>query len=309
MARRFVENFRLRELAYIVDIAATESIRKSAARHNIGQPRLSKIVHDIESEVGDRIFRRAGNKTVPTALGAIFIAEARQALASIDTAKTRIERSKRGFARHFHVGGVPNPTVRLIGPATLRTIEAHGDVTIEVTLGDSEGLIAEMKHRRFNLVIARAMNESMVSPLRRRVLYPEMGIVVARPGHPLAGRGTIDPTVLGAYPWVMPRQGPTRNAIELAFLNAGINPPQPFFVNYDLPLVTDVLCRGDALAVISRLVASPLLKSGQLAHIDVGIGFNLPSYAVYSFPEIEQDPVCSFIEKAIWHVAQTELSE
>ncbi len=73
----------LTHLRYIVEVARHGSVTKAAAALYIGQPNLSKIIKDMESELGITIFRRTSKGVVPTAAGAELVAHAEKAIAEI----------------------------------------------------------------------------------------------------------------------------------------------------------------------------------------------------------------------------------
>lgn len=299
-----VRNLKARELQYILSVHSAGSIRKSAWENNISQPALSKIIHDIEGELGVRLFERAGNRTVATVYGEIFIAEATRILASIGLIQTKIQRLQ-ARSRHFYrIGGVPNPALRLIPSAFLRARERYPDLNVELVEGFSEQLVEDLGQRKYDFVIARAMHFEAMPSVKSTLLYPETGMIVAHCDHPLAGRRAVGDAELTAFRWILPPTGPTLAAIEQSFLNAGLSIPVPFFVNYGVSIVTDLLLRTPALTVMSKGVASPLIRSGELAEIDVGIDITLPSYAVYSLHRRDPDPVMDGLEDALVAVAR-----
>jgi DNA-binding transcriptional LysR family regulator len=298
-------HLKTRELQYIVSVHAHGSIRKAAAEHNISQPALSKIIHQIESELGVCLFLRANNRTTITDFGRIFLSEATQILASVGAIQTKIDRLRAQGQNFYHVGATPNPALRLVPAAFIRTLKAFPQLNLQLTEDGSERLIVGLRERMYQLVIARAMSIDPLSPLKSTLLYPESGVIVSRRDHPLARKRSVKHADVQSYPWILPPPGPTLNAIEMSFINAGSVPPRPFFVNYAISIVSDILVRSDALTVLSRAVAGPLLRAGVLRTLAIGIEFRLPSYAVYSLPSSFPDPVHEFLEQSLVAVADS----
>ena len=60
-------------LQYIIEIERTRSISQAAENLFIGQPNLSRILHDVEQMLGFRIFERSTRGVRPTTRGTIFL--------------------------------------------------------------------------------------------------------------------------------------------------------------------------------------------------------------------------------------------
>lgn len=74
----------LKYLRYIVHIAQTGSITKSAEQMLVAQPNLSNAVRDLEAEIGITIFSRTPRGVTPTADGEEFLTYARSILRQVD---------------------------------------------------------------------------------------------------------------------------------------------------------------------------------------------------------------------------------
>lgn len=72
----------LRHLRYFVAVAEEGSFLAAASRLRVAQPALSKQIHDLEREVGVKLFERRPRGTRMTAAGEAFLRHARNALES-----------------------------------------------------------------------------------------------------------------------------------------------------------------------------------------------------------------------------------
>jgi LysR family hca operon transcriptional activator len=72
----------LRHLRYFVAVAEAGSFLGAASRLRVAQPALSKQIHDLEREVGVKLFERRPRGTRMTAAGEAFLCHARPALES-----------------------------------------------------------------------------------------------------------------------------------------------------------------------------------------------------------------------------------
>ena len=71
-------------LQYIVEIERMRSISQAAENLFIGQPNLSRILHDMEDSLGFRIFERTSRGVRPTERGTDFLQHAKSILREMD---------------------------------------------------------------------------------------------------------------------------------------------------------------------------------------------------------------------------------
>lgn len=71
-------------LQYIIEIERTRSISQAAENLFLGQPNLSRILHDLEDNLGFRIFERTSRGVRPTERGSAFLQHARNVLREVE---------------------------------------------------------------------------------------------------------------------------------------------------------------------------------------------------------------------------------
>ncbi len=69
-----------REMSYVLAIARHQNITRAANALYITQPTLSKFLQNLEQNLGQDLFRRLGNRYVPTYAGERYLEKARQIL-------------------------------------------------------------------------------------------------------------------------------------------------------------------------------------------------------------------------------------
>lgn len=87
---------------YVEEVARAGSMRKAAERLNVTASALQRRIHDIEEDLGAKIFERAARGIKTTAEGEIFIAWIREQSAGLDRACSQIDdlsKLKRGQVR------------------------------------------------------------------------------------------------------------------------------------------------------------------------------------------------------------------
>lgn len=74
----------LQHLKYIVEVEHTGSITKAAENLFLGQPNLSKVIKEMENEIGFKIFKRSAKGVVPTDKGLEFLQYAKSILVQVN---------------------------------------------------------------------------------------------------------------------------------------------------------------------------------------------------------------------------------
>jgi LysR family transcriptional regulator, hca operon transcriptional activator len=92
----------LRHLRYFVAVAEAGSLTVAAARKlHTSQPSLSRQIHDLENEVGARLFTRRARGIELTPAGRAFLEHARAVLSQVEAAGEAARRVDRpAWARH-----------------------------------------------------------------------------------------------------------------------------------------------------------------------------------------------------------------
>lgn len=302
---QLIRHLKFRELNYLVTLGRISSIHRAAALHGISQPALSKTLRELESILGFKIFERSRRGVAPTKLGEIVIAQAVQMISNLDAFSARLDAERHGRRHIYRVGATPNPALRLIPGAYMLAKETFPSLVVELVEASTDDLLVGLRRGEYSLVVARSSPQDSQTLLRQTPLYPEIGVVVGRTGHPAAGRHHRKLQPLLSYPWVLPQFGPTRSAIDRAFMRAGCNPPTPSFINYATQLVCDVLVRSDALAVMPFGAVKEPLEAGTIVLVPTAADFQLPAYAIYKPLETVPDPALECLENSILQIASS----
>lgn len=167
-------------------VAAVEdgSLRSASRRLSLSQPALTKIIRELELELGAALLMRSSKGVVPTAQGKVLFGQALKTLRELDSAVDQVHQLGGRMVGELSVGAVPLAIMLLI-PETLRTF---GAAFPEIRLRVSEELyIAQLQRLRKGEVDVAvggipqglASGDFVTEPL----LHTRM-VVVVRRGHP-----------------------------------------------------------------------------------------------------------------------------
>ncbi len=123
----------LRHIRYFIAVAEHESVRLAAKRVNVTQPAISRQIQHLEEELGFALFDRSPRGLKLTAAGVFYLAEARRALAMLQSAGEAGHRIAKGLKGHLRIGFVENVGWDGLVPDLLAQFQSRSpDVRLEM---------------------------------------------------------------------------------------------------------------------------------------------------------------------------------
>jgi DNA-binding transcriptional LysR family regulator len=176
----------LRHLRYFVAVADELNVRQAAARLHLSQPPLSRQIHDLEDEVGTKLFVRSKSGMGLTEAGRTFLKEARSILAQSQRAAQLAQAASRGEAGHldiaYSVGGFE--------PVLLRVMRLFRQLFPMVELGIRElqyhQQVQELINQRIDLGYVTMRFPELESELVFECVRQAHFLVALPPEHSLA---------------------------------------------------------------------------------------------------------------------------
>ncbi|MBS0452502.1 MAG: LysR family transcriptional regulator [Proteobacteria bacterium] len=226
--RNRIDRLRIRHLRLLEQIAQCGSLSGAAQQLAVSQPGATKMLQEIEVALGSSLIERTSRGARLSAVGSAALSRLRIALGALDatvdalSAQAEIPLVRLGMIPVLAVGALPALAGLLSGSGRLPRLEIH-----EATV---EGLIGSLREGRLDCVISslepklKGMADLHITPL-----WEAMLVIAAAPDHPLARKRKVPTHLLAQFPWALPPEGASgRTHIERWFIEAGLNPPQPF---------------------------------------------------------------------------------
>lgn len=166
-------------LRTFVALAETESFTTAGERLGATQSAVSVRLKKLEDRLGRRLFDRTPRSVSPTFFGETFLAEARRLLALHDDVLTRVTTT--APTRHLSLGVSEHATGNRLS-AVLRSLrDLTPGLSLSVTLGLSEELVADWEGGRHDAVVVRRLGRSASPPGGGRQLFPDDLVWCAAP--------------------------------------------------------------------------------------------------------------------------------
>lgn len=281
-----VRRLRLRHLELLVALAEAGTMRAAAVRLHLSQPALSKMLGEVETGFGARLFERSPQGLAANALGGAVVYRARVILGELARGKDEVDVLRTGATGVLRVGtlsvtaAVPRAVVQLRQRLPGARVQIH------------EGRVRELIQRLldgeldcvFGAITPELLTSDLLPLLRPEVLLQDELCVLCAAGHPLARRRRLRWTDLHGLPWVAPPKDTlVRQALMTAFLNEGLQPPEPAIEVLSSVTVGSVLRMDPTLLGAVRFEhARDELDRGGVRRVTVTPAVPLPSIGLYT---------------------------
>ncbi|MDC8756799.1 LysR family transcriptional regulator [Janthinobacterium fluminis] len=259
----------LRQLQIFLAVADHGSTAAAADAVALSQSAASAALNELESLLGAQLFDRVGRRLVLNDNGRLLLPQARH----MGDAAASIERQFAGGAPAVPVGlriGASTTIGSYLLPAILAGFaRRHGRSTPQVSIANTAAVAAAVAEFRVDLGLIEG-------PCHQPGLHVEPWlsdrmIVVAAPGHALAGGGKLAPAALRGAGWLLRESGSgTREAVEHALVpHLHYLHPAGEFSNSEA--IKYAAAAGLGIACLSRVVVADLLAGGQLVELDTAL--------------------------------------
>lgn len=234
--------------------------------HSMGssQSAVSQAIARLEDMLGQPLFLRTAHGMVPTDAGRRWIERFERVLAELRHIPEDIAALAGVVQGVVTIGALPLGRSQVLPLAVAAVLEKHPCLRIRSLESPYDELTAGLLSGRIDFIVGAlraAPGEAFVS----HALLEDKAALIARAGHPLAGRKRLRLSDLAGYPWVLSRAGtPLRELLVRFFEQQGVEPPAPAVETGDLALLRGLLLASDMLTVLSAHQLHHEVRTGQL---------------------------------------------
>jgi DNA-binding transcriptional LysR family regulator len=262
----------LQQLRQVVALAEHGSFVRAAAALHISQPALSRSIQNLERQFGSELFLRSSGGIVPTDLGRLYIARARDLLRMADELDREAVTHGTLRAGRVAVGGGPYPSESFLGPAAVKFVEQFPRVSVQLQARDWDDLLRLLRSRELDFFVAETSTLQHEPDLETVPMASAHSVYfVARAGHPLGGRDSVTAANVFEWPFASPGRIPPRVLDPMLAAHrtatARIAAPRPFpsIQCNGLAPVKRILATSDAVSASILSCIATELENGQFA--------------------------------------------
>lgn len=181
----------IRHMRHVIAVADHGSFVRAATVLGLSQSALSRSVQSVESLLGSSLFVRAASGVELTDDGRVFLVRIRQILRLTEELDRDLAGERGQLVGQVHVGAGVFPASAVLADALGQFVAAFPGVFVRVMVRDWDELLRRLRAREIEYFVAEfstldGESDLDIEPLQRHAMF-----ILARSGHPLAGRGPL----------------------------------------------------------------------------------------------------------------------
>jgi len=218
-------------------VVSTGTVTESAQMLGISQPAVSRLISELESQVGFKLFTRSGRNLKPTLEARLLVEEVRRALSGLE----RIKEAARAIQqfKHAQLRLITTPAfATVLAPQLIRAFaERRPEVMISLEIQSSDDTIEWMVSQNHDFGIAPPTGKNPV--IMSLPLVKTEAVCILPPKHRLAGKQRVTPEDLAGESFISYLSDSTfRFEIDEIFRKANVERRLQYEAR-----TTDAICR------------------------------------------------------------------
>ena len=211
----------LRQIEAFRAVMVTGTVTQAANLMYVSQPAVSRMLADLEQEIGFKLFTRANRQLIPTDEGRAFYDEVERAFVGLEQLGRAASAIKEYHRGHFRIITIPSLASTVMSDLIARFSEKYTDVSISLEVQPSQRVFEWIVSQQCDIGLSTLpIENSAIST--RPVIEGEAVCVVPR-AHPLAGKAKIQPQDLIGEPFISFKADSVfRHMVDDVFQKAGI---------------------------------------------------------------------------------------
>jgi len=248
----------LRQLQYVVQIAADKNFSRAAEKLHIAQPSLSQQLAKLEKELGQQLFRRTTNSVEPTHAGEVFVAKARVILDAVEQLKQEMDDLGQMRRGRLVVGSLPITGSHILPVVLPLFQERYPEIEI-VLLEDSTSRLEQLTASGQTDLSLLSLPLQEPSLTWEPLIEEEIKLAVP-PQHRLAreaaasGRSDVRIAELADEPFILLKRGQGFRQIAYELCAEGGFVPRTVFESGNIETVQSLVAAGMGIAFVPMMV-------------------------------------------------------
>ncbi len=301
--------FQARRLQVFVKLCETHHMQTVASLLGLSQPAISSTLKVLESGCGQTLFERTPRGLLPTRASLDILFPVRRALNELRHIDTDISALQGTLQGVVQVGALPLGRTRILPEAIVRLMREHPATQVITNESPFDLLATELRAGDVDFIFGALRSTAYASDLSGEALLTEEMVVLARRGHPLYSKSTVQAELADAQ-WVLPRAGsPARHMLDDCFTAFGIAPPRPMVESGDMAIIRGLLLRSDMLAAVSAHQLEAEIASGELCILPLELRHTSRAIGLTSRTASLHSPVAKALMDVIRQVIQEQPPE
>lgn len=233
----------LRQIEVFKAVIEAGTVSRAAQVLNMSQPAASKLLSNLEADIGLELFERRRGLLVPTQRGIRFYEEVDRIFAGLNQIHRAVENLRQEERGQLTIGVMPGLSGPFICSAIRAFVADHPDVHVSLHARSSQFLIEWMRSGQLDVCLVTSRVEDVHIVAEPFLRMPMVCILPLH--HPLTARQVLRPEDIAEEPFISFTSGIyTRLKLDQVFESVGLRP--------------NVIIEATTSQNVSELVASGL---------------------------------------------------
>ncbi len=259
----------LYHLRVFLKVAEYEHITRAAEELVLSQPAVTKIIQNLEHEIGMELVERQGRRIVLTYAGRVLYAHARRLFALEREMEDALANLRDADAGEITLAANTTTGVYLLPSIVARFRRRYPHVRLHVTILNSSEIVEAILNWALDFGLVEGDPALLPPELRVEVFAYDELILVVGSDHRWRGVETLEPEALRSGELLLREQGSgIREVIEHALLQHHIK-VEPLLVLPDNEAIKQMVINGVGAAILSARAVQRELATGDLVRISI----------------------------------------
>ncbi|OMF22393.1 LysR family transcriptional regulator [Paenibacillus sp. FSL H8-0548] len=242
----------LRQLHYFVKVARKEHVTQAAEELHVAQSAVSRQIHQLEEELGVKLFAQKGRNLQLTPVGQLFLKRAEVILADLERAVIEIHEFLDPEKGEIRLGFPHSLGISLIPQVVAAFHKLHPNVRFRFKQGMYPSLIRDMIKGEIDLAFISPFPDEHEF-VSGEVLLTEELFAILPPGHRLCDKESIELKELEKETFVLFSEGYSlRPIVWEACLEAGFT-PQIGFEGEETDTIRGLVAAGMGVSLLPEM--------------------------------------------------------
>ena len=202
-------------------VMLTGTTTEAARMLGVSQPGVSRLVSDLEAEIGYRLFGRVGRRVAPTPEAGLLIEEIRRALMGMGQIREAAREIGESRYRRLRIVPVPSASSTIAIDLISRFEQKFPGTSVTLEVKSTDSALEWVVSQQCDLGITTALMESPA--IGSELLESHSSVCVLPAGHPLSARDRLTLGMLEDERFISYcSDSAFRHAIDAAFRKAGV---------------------------------------------------------------------------------------
>lgn len=195
----------IRVLRYFLAVAREGSITNAANFLHITQPTLSRQIHDLENELGQKLFTRGSHNMALTAEGMILRKRAEEIISMVDKTEAEFTSMEEAVGGDIYIGGGETDAIKFLAKVAKELHDAYPNIHYHLYSGNAQDVTERLDKGLLDFgVLVQPADISKYDYLN--IPAKDIWGVVMRKDSPLAEKEAICKEDLIGVPLICSRQ-------------------------------------------------------------------------------------------------------